>query len=257
MKILIAGKGFIGSNLGQKLEDEGHEVKYLSRSNADYNYDITEEFEIDGEFDVLYHTIGLAPGFNSKKAYETVHVEGTKNLLDAVNADKTVYISALGVGESDHSFFTTKEKAEEMVEQQENYTIVRPSTVIGEGNKLPELMKKTAPLRLFPDLKTRTQPILIEDLVEVLVKCADGLDGETVDAAGPEIYTIGEMAQKLYRQEGCSCYLIPFPTGLVEQLFNLSFLPPPLHAENRKLLRMENTTKENDAEDLVELRMPF
>ncbi|MFB6100894.1 MAG: SDR family oxidoreductase [Candidatus Nanohalobium sp.] len=258
MKVLVAGKGFIGEAIGDELETF-YDVKYLDRSTGDYREDVTQSFEIDEEFDVLIHTIGLAPGFATEEAYQQVHVEGTGNMLEGVECEKVVYLSALGVGEVDHSFFRTKEKAEELIrESGKDYSIVRPSTVYGQGNKLLELMKRFAPTRIFPDLPAETQPILRDDLVSVVLETVESFDNETLDAAGPEKYSMGELATEMYREEGYRCFLLPAPKSLMRfGLRTLSFLGPPFRPENIKIFTSSNTTDENDAENLVELSEIF
>lgn len=258
MKILIAGKGFIGEAIGERLEKD-HEVKYLDRNEGNYRKDVTESFEIEEEFDILIHTIGLAPGFASEEAYNQVHVKGTENLINGVKCDKIVYLSALGVGEVNHSFFRTKEKAEELIENSgKDYTIIRPSTVYGPGNKLLELMKKFAPTRIFPNLPTETQPILREDLVEMISKTVEDFDGKTLNAAGPEKFSLGEMARKIYREEGYRCLLVPFPLFLMRiQLSLFSFIGPPFMKENIEIVKSSNSTEDNDAEDIVDLSRVF
>jgi len=259
MKILVAGKGFIGSRAGELLEEEDHEIKYLDRNNADYEYDVTERFEIEEEFDVLVHTIGLAPGFFSAKEYYQIHIGGTRNLLKAVNAAKIVYLSALGVGEVDHSFFRTKREAERIIQKSEtDHTILRPSTVYGEGNKLLELMKKTAFTRLFPSIKTEMQPIHREDLVKVVSGVVEEFNNETLDIAGKKKISLGELAKYIYSEKGYNCYLVPTPQFLIESsLILLRFLPPPFQKENVKILRGSNTTEENAAEEIVDLKNIF
>jgi NADH dehydrogenase len=258
MKVLVAGKGFIGSNIGGKLEENGHEVSYLDRSDADYQYDITEEFEIEEEFDILVHTIGLPPGFNTEQEYREVMVDGTRHLLDAVEADKVIYISALRAGEIDHSFFHTKRESEQiLIESGMDYTIIRPSTVIGEGNKLLEMIKKTAPTRVFPNIKTWTQPIRIEDLAELASKCLEEHDGEILNAGGPRKYQVGEMARQIYREEGYQCILLPFPVAAVKMALEPGILPRPFFRENKVLLETRNTTDENDAAEIVDLKSAF
>ena len=254
MKILVAGKGFIGEAVGKKLEED-HEVKYLDRSKGDYQYDVTKTFSIMEEFDVLIHTIGLAPGFATEEAYRAVHVDGTQHLIDGINADKVVYLSALGAGEVDHPFFETKKKSEEIIGSSGvKHTILRPSTVYGRGNKLLEMIRKFSVLRVFPDIKTETQPILQEDLIDIVVEVVEGYENEILDIAGPEQMTIGELAKKIYAEEGRSCTLIPAPEFLIElQLTGLSFMGPPLTRDNMAILRSSNTTEENDAEDILDL----
>jgi|GEM_PF-533366 NADH dehydrogenase len=259
MKILVAGKGFIGSETGKALEKEGHNIKYLDRKNADFEKDVTQKFELEEHFDVIIHSIGLAPGFFSAKDYYRLHVNGTRNIVDGINADKIIYLSALGAGDVDHSFFRTKREAERIIEKSgRDYTILRPSTVYGEGNKLLELIKKTGFTRLFPNIKTRTQPIHRKDLVEVVSEIVELQDNIIMDIAGKKQVSIGGLAKHLYAQEGYKCFLIPVPQFLIELgLVGLSFLPPPFQKENIKILRAENTTEENGAEQFIDLRDIF
>lgn len=252
MKILVVGTGFIGSKIVEKLSDE-HEVKTLDRSSGDFTQDITEEFEISESFDVMYHTVGLAPGMFMRRQYQAVHVKGTQNLLDAVETDKIVYLSALGVGKVDHSFFETKEKAENLIKESEtDYTIVRPSTVYGGGNKLLEDIRKISKFRTFPSINTLTQPIHIDDLTVILVKAKDDFENETLEVAGPEKMTVTHLAKKIFAEEGRSCTVLPVPQVLQETGLKLSPFGGPFSRENVELLRQQNTTDENDAERILE-----
>lgn len=256
MKYLVAGKGFIGSAVGEKLEGE---VKYLDRSTGKYKQDITEEFNIEEEFDVVYHTIGLAPGFATREQYEKVQAQGTKNLVEAVNADKIVMVSALNP-ELDHPFFQTKKRAEKIVRDSEmDHTIIRPSTVIGEGNKLLEMIKKTSVLRVFPKVTTKMQPIALEDLVDCMTYVKDKRDNETLNIAGPQKMTVSEMAKKLYRQKGRDCEIIPLPDGFLEDFIKFFGLinKPPLVKENHVLMGADNTTDENHTPQLTQMGDAF
>ncbi|MFB6242002.1 MAG: SDR family oxidoreductase [Candidatus Nanosalina sp.] len=257
MKILIAGKGFIGRKIAEGLRGS-HEVKTLDRSGeATFEQDITENFSLEESFDAVFHTIGLAPGMHSEKEYRKIHVQGTKNLLQAVETNKIVYISALKAGEIDHSFFRTKKEAENLIRNSSrDYTIVRPSTVYGRGNRLLDLMRKTARTMVFPDLKTLTQPIHIDDLGKILGETVNGYDGEILDVGGPEKMSMGELAKKIYHEEGFPCLLIPVPEAAQKtSLRILDPLPGPFNRENIELLKHQNTTDSNDAEKILgELR---
>ena len=253
MDILVAGKGFIGEAIGQRLSSLGHEVEYLDRTRGDYHIDITREFGIDREFDAVYHCIGLAPGFSTEAEYRKAHVEGTKNLVRGVKTDKIVYLSALGAGEINHSYFNTKRKAEELIKSSGlDYTIIRPSTVLGEGNKLLDSIRDLAFTRVFPDIPAKMQPIEKEELIEILYRCRNDYSGETLMVAGDEKISLGEMARQIYGEEGYRCHMIPFPVFLTEVgLLGLRFLPPPFLPENRVLLNMDTTLEENDADRIL------
>ena len=251
MKYLVIGKGFIGSKLGEKLDGE---VKYLDRTTGDYRKDVTEEFEIEEEFDAVYHTVGLAPGFATEKQYRKVHVKGTENILEAVNTDKIIYVSAMNP-EINHPFFQTKKEAEKLIKESRlDYTIVRPSTVIGEGNKLLELIKKFSVTRMFPEIPTMMQPIRLEDLTDAMTKLATDRDNETLNMGGPEKMKVSEMAKRLYREQGRSCYILPIPEEVIKlNIKAFSFLGPPFNRENVELIGAENMTEENHAPQLTQL----
>lgn len=252
MKILVAGRGFIGRKIVQELR-ESHEVKTLDRKpDATFQQDVTENFTIDEKFDVMIHTVGLAPGMHSPADYENIHITGTRNLLEAVDAEKTVYLSALGAGRGDHSFFKTKREGEKLVADTGKFTVLRPSTVYGEGNKLLEMIGKAAPTRVFPDIKVETQPVHVDDLVEIVERSLESFDGQVLELGGPEEMTVGEMACRIYRNRGFSCFLMPFPRFIQKTgLKALSPLPGPFNSENIKLLDLQNTTQVNDAEKIL------
>lgn len=252
MKVLVAGNGFIGRHLVDKLR-ENHAVKTLDRSNGTYEQDITEEFDIDEEFDVVFHTIGLAPGLYTKKKYRKVHVKGTRNLLNAVDTEKFVYISALGVGKIDHSYFNTKKDAEELVkENSDNYTVLRPSTVFGKGNKLLDLIGKASNTRVFPNFSTSMQPIHIDDLIEILIKSMNNFDRETLHLAGPENMSLKELSREIYRSRGRKCITLPLIDNITKLSLSISPLPGILSSENVKLLSRNDLISHNDAEDILD-----
>ncbi|MFB6292511.1 MAG: SDR family oxidoreductase [Candidatus Nanohaloarchaea archaeon] len=258
MRVLVAGNGFIGQALVERLDDE-HEITTLDADDADITQDITQSFEVEEEFDVVYHTIGLAPGLYSEETYRNVHVEGTRNLLDAVETEKVVYVSALRAGESDYSFFTTKKEAEELVKDSGlDYTIVRPSTVYGEGNKLIDTLRRAAKTHVFPDIEAEIQPIQLDDLVEVLVECGERFSGEELEIAGPEKMKVTEFVREIYRQEGKPCHLFSFPEKPMSiGLKVLDRLPRPLSYGHYELLSHHNVTDDNDATDIVDLEPVF
>jgi nucleoside-diphosphate-sugar epimerase len=253
MKILIAGNGFIGRKIAEELRGS-HEIKTLDRSgDATYEQDITENFSLEEEFDVIFHTIGLAPGMHSEEKYKEVHVGGTENLLKCVVSDKIVYVSALKAGEIDHSFFETKKEAEDLIRNSgREFTVVRPSTVYGRGNKLLDMMRKAAPTMVFPNLKTETQPIHIDDLGEILARSIEEFDSEVLKVGGPERMTMGELAKKIYHEEGFPCFLVPVPEALQKTgLRLLDPLPGPFNRENIELLEHRNTVEVNYAETVL------
>lgn len=258
MKVLIAGTGFIGSELADKLGKD-QEVTTLDIDEADIKQDITESFELEEEFDIVFHTIGLAPGFYSEEMYRKVHVDGTQNLLDAVQCEKVVYISALNADKNTNPFFTTKFEAEKLVKESKfEHTVVRPSVVYGEENKLVNMLRRAAKTRVFPSISSQIQPIVLKDLVKLLVKSIEDYDGETINAAGPKKMTVTEFARNIYREEGYPLHSFYFPDRPMQLSFKvLDRLPQPLNYSQLELLKQENTTDENHVANIFELQKVF
>ena len=100
MKCLVTGgAGFIGSNLVDRLVDDGHEVLVIDdRSTGKleninekakwYNQDISNmtDFSMFEGVDVVFHLAALArvqPSIEDPVKYHDVNVTGTVNMLDA------------------------------------------------------------------------------------------------------------------------------------------------------------------------------
>jgi len=253
MKVLVAGKGFIGERIGESLE---HDVEYLSRSSGDIEQDITEGFELEKDFDVLIHTIGLEPGRYNREEYEKVHVDGTENLLEAIEPEKTVYISALGVEDGKHPYMQTKKQAEELVKDRSAYTVLRPSIVFGKENTALKRIADKFPFLVFPKISVRMQPIHIDDLVDIAVNSVESYDNQTLELGGPEVMPIYEMFRRYYRQTGRIFVGVPCPDFVpFYGLKMVSMLPiqsPSFSRQNLELLSDNVVDGENDAEKVLD-----
>ena len=113
-RVLIAGCGYVGSRLAERLVEDGVRVWGLKRDPSTLPAgvgavagDVTRASTLDGIPDgedapgaVVY---AVSPGGRSPEAYRTAYVDGLRNVLDAVAGEpRVVLVSSTGVyGQSD------------------------------------------------------------------------------------------------------------------------------------------------------------
>ncbi|ADJ14381.1 complex I NDUFA9 subunit family protein [Halalkalicoccus jeotgali] len=268
MKVLVTGgTGFIGRHLCAKLAQRGHDVTALARSPdasslpadvAVERGDVTDRGTLDfaGQ-DVVVNLVALSPLFEPKgeKTHESVHLDGTRNVVDAAEAagvSRLVQMSALGADpDGPTAYIRAKGKAERVVEASElDWTIFRPSVVFGDGGEFVEFTRKLTPPVIAPlpgGGRTRFQPIWVEDIASLL---ADAVEderhvGETYEIGGPEVLTMAEVA-KLSRGGGVTVVPIPMAFAKIGSaaIDPLPFIP--FGTDQVRSLEFDNTTREND-----------
>ncbi|AHF98602.1 NADH dehydrogenase [Halostagnicola larsenii XH-48] len=273
MNVLVAGgTGFIGSILCAELAGRGHEVTALSRTPdgeslpADVDIAIGDVGAYDSiaetvaTHDAVVNLVSLSPLFQPRgdKSHESVHLEGTRNLVRAAeegDTERFVQMSALSAHpHAETAFLRAKGRAEEVVRESSlEWTIVRPSVVFGDGAEFVEFTKTlTTPyVTALPDGgRTRFQPVWVGDLAPML---ADTLEderhvGETYEIGGPEVLSLADVTELAYEAEGKSVTVLPIPAALAK--VGLSAVGPvpfvPFGPDQARSLEIDNTVSEND-----------
>jgi len=114
---------------------------------------------------------------------------------------KIVHISVSNPSPDSHlDYYAGKARTEEIGRSSGlRWAIVRPTLVFGAGdiliNNIAWLLRRM-PLFLIPgDGGYRVQPVAIEDVAEIATWAAEQSDNVTVDAAGPDTVTYGELVE--------------------------------------------------------------
>ena len=224
-KVIVTGaNGFLGSWVTRTLVEQGHEVFALVREKSDlselqgvecqYLYgDVTDSHSLEKPFhgmDSVFHLAGLiAYTPHERKKMELVNVEGTQNVVDAVQSQdvrKLVHLSsvvAVGAGfrpeqvlneESEYNiahlnlgYFETKRKAEQIVVEATkarriDSVILNPSTIYGrgdarKGSRGTQLKVAQGKFPLYPPGGANV--VAVEDVVDGILKAwAKGRSGE-------------------------------------------------------------------------------
>jgi len=157
--------------------------------------------------DVVVNFIGVLRG-----DYWTAHVRIPELIAEGVRktGSRVIHTSALGADENSQiPYFRTKALGEKIIGEIEDHTIVRPSLILGPGQRLFHTVKL-----FFPDLKSRVQPIDLRDLAKAYESIISrGLEG-TFSLCGAETIELGKLVRAVFEKANRRVFLLPIP-GLV------------------------------------------
>jgi len=232
MRILLTGAtGFLGPHVARELVQQGHFVSCMVRLGSEARLrlpsrelservsgDLTDSeslFRKPQGCDAVVHLAGITreePRWG--QTFQRVHVEGVWNLIDAClesEVRRLVHVSVLGAAaDAPGPYLSSKFQGEETVrESSMQWTILRPAMIYGPGNPSLDWMVRLtygAPLLpvLVPGRGTLISPLWVGDLARAIVACLERPDteGQTLEAAGPEAMTVGDMMAALARARG-------------------------------------------------------
>ncbi|MDE1766163.1 MAG: NAD(P)H-binding protein [Thaumarchaeota archaeon] len=214
-KIAISGaSGFVGRSVGRFLAETGYQTISLVRKNrANFGRTIISKDLAEknlsrqlGGFLAFLHFIGTGRQ-TAEHDYETVNVGLTRNaisLCKRAGIRKIVYLSGLGVDKkSNLGYFISKFKAEqEIIRSGLDYTIFRPSYIMGRGDPLSKMLSDqiAAGSVVVPGSgKYRLQPILVHDVAQVVAKSIHGkhFSRKIIDLVGPQTVTYDRFVRDL------------------------------------------------------------
>jgi len=217
IQVVITGaSGFVAKNLRKYLSENN--INLISISRNDFrtyeneqkiiSKDYKEKFIINKikNSDALIHLVGIGKQ-SIDIDYEMINVELTKhivNLSKKAKIKKIVYNSGLGVSsKTSVGYFISKYKAEQVIENSGlNYTIFRPSYIVGKDDLFTKFLKKQIKIKTIEipgSGKYSIQPIFINDVVKILFQSLTEkkFRNKIIDLVGPEYLTF-EKYVKLF-----------------------------------------------------------
>jgi uncharacterized protein YbjT (DUF2867 family) len=158
------------------------------------------------------HCAGINREIGSQ-TYQKVHVEGTRNVVEAAkqaDVTKIVLLSFLRARPNCGSaYHESKRAAEEIVRASHvDFTILKAGVIYGQGDHLLDHLSHA--LYTFPVFglvgmkETRLRPLAIEDLVAlVLASLTESrLSRKTLGVTGPEELTLREVVERIANEIG-------------------------------------------------------
>jgi len=230
MKIAITGAGgFVGTHLTQRLESEGHELALISRrAHKDQPRMVANDLSDIDVLTALFtgcKAVAHCAGINREignQTYRHVHVEGTRNVVEAARAagvEKIVLMSFLRARPNcDSAYHESKWEAEEIVRNSGlDYTIIKAGIVYGRGDHMLDHLSyalHTFPVFALVGLKEKSmRPLAVEDLVHVMrAALVDRrMKGQTVAVLGPEEIYLREAVRRVAEVVGKQPLMFPLP----------------------------------------------
>ncbi|HJU13163.1 MAG TPA: NAD(P)H-binding protein [Candidatus Nitrosotalea sp.] len=214
-KVAISGaSGFVGKNVGRFLAQKGFDVvalvrkKQLGSGKFVMTKDLSEK-RLPGQLrgcSALLHLIGLGRQTTGSD-YETVNVDLTRNavrLCKRAGIRKIIYLSGLGAdSKSTLGYFISKFKAErEIIASGLDYTIFRPSYIMGRGDALSTLLlgQSVRGSAIIPGSgRYRLQPIFVNDVAQILAKAIGErqFSRKVIDLVGPKTVSYSRLVADL------------------------------------------------------------
>lgn len=217
VKVVITGaSGFVAKNTRKFLFERNHQLISISRKDfrqlkneqkiVSKNYETKDILNEIKNFDILFHLVGIGKQ-TVNNDYQKINFEFTKKILSLCRSAKIkniVFLSGLGVSKTTTlGYFISKYKSEqEIIKSGLNYTIFRPSFIVGKDDYLTQNLKRQIKQKriLIPGSgKFTIQPISINDVVSIfdMVTNTTKFKNKILDLVGPEIITY-EQYVKLF-----------------------------------------------------------
>jgi uncharacterized protein YbjT (DUF2867 family) len=275
--ILVTGaSGFVGSHLLPELLGAGHRVVALVRSSGagdkvtrrlpaalvanvelrtgDVDRPATLPAALVG-VDAVVHLVALPRDWNGGKQLLEVNLDGTRNLIGAMQASgvrRLVHLGALGVVDREELHYAkSKARAERAVaESGLDWTILKPSLLFGPGdgffNIVADLVRLSPGIVPVPgDGKSRFQPLHVGDLALCLRLSLERPEtvGHAFELGGPRTWTYREITAEVCRGMGRRRAIIPMPVPLIKLVAGAAeavHLPFPVATDQLRQLALDN-----------------
>lgn len=209
--------GYSGKYIARRLLDEGRTVVTLTNSPnranefagrvraVPFNFDRPDELARSLEdVEVLYNTYWVR--FNHRLFTHAEAVRNTLTLFEAAKragVQRIVHVSITNASEaSPLEYFRGKGLLERALKESGiSHAILRPTVLFGKEdvlvNNIAWTLRRLPVFGVFGDGRYKLQPIYVEDLADLAVRCGRSRSNETIDAIGPETFAYRELVKTI------------------------------------------------------------
>lgn len=217
--VVIGASGFVAKNVRKFLSEKNIKIIAISRRNfkkfsneikivsQDYDEKIILP-KIKNAF-ALIHLVGIGKQ-SIKHDYNQINVQFTQKIIDLcqkAKIKKIIFNSGLGVSKTTSlGYFISKYKAEtQIIHSGLDYTIFRPSYIVGTDDLLTKYLKKQmkkGKIQIPGSGKYSIQPIYINDVCKIIFESLTNskFKNKILDLVGPELITFEEYVKLFCNQ---------------------------------------------------------
>lgn len=262
--LLTGATGYVGGRLLSSLEASGRRVRCMARKpehlveKVSGNTEVVKGDVLDPDtlgpalegVDVAYYLVHSMASHGDFEREDRIAAEAFGTAAREAGVRRIVYLGGLGRGELSSHLASRQEVGAVLAASGVETLELRAAIVIGSGSLSFDLVRglvERLPVMITPKwVKTRTQPIAVEDIVAYLKAAADVETDESavLEIGGPDQVTYGDLMSEYARQRGLKRVMIPVPV-LTPRLSSLWLgLITPLYARvGRKLIdSLQNET---------------
>lgn len=274
--IIFGGSGYVGKNLIRKFAKKGYKiiVPYQKQTNeaklrlfgsvgqiVPYHFNSLKNEKLLTLLNNSDICINLKTSWSSDKEELKTSIldfnSELTNLLEQSNSMKK-FIFFSGLGTEKRSTFRNEiiSKTENLIiKKLQNSFVIRPSVILGNNdqflsNLLP-IFKMSFFIPLFGDGSKKFQPVLIDDVVEFVLKTIEAgiVDKQLFELAGPDIFTYREFYNLIADAMNKKRVLVPTPMPIMKPVVGLGEKLPffPINSEQLSLFETDNTLSGNES----------
>ena len=228
--VLILGDGFVAKHLSRAFEN----------SCLLKNFNKLEEIIKNNNIEIIINTIGILK--EDKYTFLNSHVKSVEIIVNSIkNKDiKLIHFSALGVESKASNYYKSKLQGEEIITKHlKNYLIIRPSIILGGGQKLYDDLKKLSFLPFLIAPKGKVAPIHID---EVIIQIKNNLQNIGIIKLCGKVLSYKELFEMVLEEMNIKKKVIEvnryllLPMAITGNVFK--FLP--INIEQWKMLKNDN-----------------
>jgi len=268
--IIFGGAGYIGKHIILKLSKLGYKiiVPYQKPLNepklrllgttgqiVPFHYTSLKDQKILTLLNKASICINLKTSWDTKKrTYKESIFDFNVELISILNNNnfkkKYIYFSGLGLNEISKSLRSRAilDSENHIINNYKNSNIIRPSIILGKGDQflsnLLKFFKISFFIPLFVDGNKKFQPVHIEDVCNLVLKCIRKTDSSNkiIELGGPNVFSYKEFYNLIAKKIGKKRVFVPIPMMIAKILIGIINKTPfsPLNLDQLSLFDQNN-----------------
>ena len=270
MRIAIfGGTGQVGTVITRKVFDDFPKSEILSCSRSGsglkgFKFNVfQEDWSVLGKLDVIINSVGIIEE-KGENTFDKIHIDVVNKILkerERIGKPKIIHISVLGADKKSPSrYASTKGIADEILQKEDNWNIIRPSFVCTPGTAIINkvlMLKNMAKWQLgfLPCpahfLSAKFQPVMGEDLAFAAIECIkQNLTNQVIYGTGPDIFSLEDWIRIAGKGK---IKIIKIPKKLIDIPFRMviKIFPKIMSIDQYLLLGEDNVHEHSLLEEIL------